>query len=527
MSTTTVLVAAPKSESTVSLKSRLPRWLRSLCGLSALTLLAFLLLGYHPYVEDAGVYVPGIKLALHPGLYGIGSEFVTAHMRLSLFAYWFAALVRLTHLPLSVLLLAIQLLSLLLLLFSVREIARLCFSETRAQWGAVTLVAVTLATPVAGSSLFLFDPYVTGRSFSTPFILLAVCACIKRRPLAVLLALLVAGCFHPLMAIYAAGFILVLWAVQSGRIAIAAALCGCAVLASGLLQFIQRNAVETSAYLNAALSRTYFYLGQWHWYELIGLAGPLLIFALLIYACRNQPDMHLRRPVAVCAITCLLIGVTAIVIDLLFARASVHTHLIARLQVMRNFHVPYLLLFTLLGGLMGRYWLRSSVLRWALTFAALSAIVIVAQLRTWPATSYYELPGQPSHNQWVQAFQWMRANTPQQDLVALDADYITADGEDAHNFRTIAERNTLADYSKDGGAAAIFPELAPRWMSEHIATAGLSSMSDEQRIQRLAPMNVTWVVLQQKYQTGAARTAFACPYRNATVQVCKLPALTL
>jgi len=163
------------------------------------------------------------------------------------------------------------------------------------------------------------------------------------------------------------------------------------------------------------------------------------------------------------------------------------------------------------------------VLRWALTFAALSAIVIVAQRQTWPDSNYYELPGLPPHNQWVQAFEWVKAYTPQHDLVALDANYITADREDAHNFRTIAERDTLADYSKDGGAAAIFPELAPRWMSEHTATTGLSSMSDAQRIQQLSPLSVTWVILQQKDQTGAARTAFACPYRNATVLVCRLP----
>ena len=60
-------------------------------------------------------------------------------------------------------------------------LARRCFARAEAQWGAVLLVTLCLTVPVAGSSLFLMDPYVTSRSISTPVTLLAVVACLDRR----------------------------------------------------------------------------------------------------------------------------------------------------------------------------------------------------------------------------------------------------------------------------------------------------------------------------------------------------------
>ena len=53
---------------------------------TALTLLALLVHGYHPYAEDGGVYLPEIKRLLDPGLYPHGAEFVVDHLRYSLFA---------------------------------------------------------------------------------------------------------------------------------------------------------------------------------------------------------------------------------------------------------------------------------------------------------------------------------------------------------------------------------------------------------------------------------------------------------
>ena len=55
--------------------------------------------GYHPYVEDAEIYVPGIKKLLNPELYPFNAGFFASHAHLTLFPDLIAASVRITHLP--------------------------------------------------------------------------------------------------------------------------------------------------------------------------------------------------------------------------------------------------------------------------------------------------------------------------------------------------------------------------------------------------------------------------------------------
>jgi hypothetical protein len=148
----------------------------------------------------------------------------------------------------------------------------------------------------------------------------------------------------------------------------------------------------------------------------------------------------------------------------------------------------------------------------------LGGLLYGVERATYPALAQVELPGVESRNPWAEAFLWVRQNTPVDAVVALDADYIQAAGEDAQGFRAIAERSSLADFSKDGGSAAIFPALAEKWMIEHTADTGLSRISDEERRRRLAPFDVHWLILQQP-----AATALACPYANQRVKVCRLP----
>jgi hypothetical protein len=62
--------------------------------LLGLTLLALLVHGYHPYAEDAGIYVAGIKLQLNPQLYPSSAAFLRPYLRLSWFSNWNAWLVR-------------------------------------------------------------------------------------------------------------------------------------------------------------------------------------------------------------------------------------------------------------------------------------------------------------------------------------------------------------------------------------------------------------------------------------------------
>ncbi len=486
--------------------------------LLGLAVLALLVHGYHPYAEDAGIYVAGIKLRLNPQLYPASAAFIRPYLRLSVFSNWNAWLVRTLHLPLDVVLFVAYVATTWLLLYSCLLLARRCFARAEAQWGAVVLVTLCLTVPVAGSSLFLMDPYVTSRSISTPLTLLAVCACLDRRPRRTVGCLAVVGLFHPLMGLYAAGFVLLLAAVQRKSWAALGALSAAALLLGAAVQSSQRHVAETAAHHVAVLTRYYYFLSVWHWYEWVGLAAPLVLLAL--YSCWHGDDASSlpRRADGTLALGSIAIGALAIALCLLFARPESRSHLMATLQPIRSFLFVYYCMFLLLGGLLGEYWLQRVAWRWALLVCSLGGLMYGVERATYPALAQVELPWVESRNPWAEAFLWVRHHTPVNAVVALDADYIQADGEDAQGFRAIAERSSLADFSKDGGSASIFPALAEKWMVEHTADTGLSEMSDAERARRLAPFHVSWLILQQP-----AATSIECPYENERVKVCRLP----
>jgi hypothetical protein len=487
--------------------------------LLGLAVLALLVHGYHPYAEDAGIYVAGIKLRLNPHLYPASAAFVRPYLRLSVFSNWNAWLVRALHLPLDVVLFVTYVATTWLLLYSCLLLARRCFARTEAQWGAVVLVTLCLTVPVAGSSLFLTDPYVTSRSISTPLTLLAVCACLDRRLWRTVGCLAVVGLFHPLMGIYAAGFVLLLAAVQRRSWAALGALAAGALLLGEAVQASQRHVVESAAHHIAVLTRYYYFLSVWHWYEWVGLVAPLALLAVYGWWREKDDDRSLpRRADTTLALGSIAIGVIAIALCLLFARPESHSHLMATLQPIRSFLFVYYCMFLLLGGLLGEHGLQRVAWRWTLLACALGGLMYSVEHATYPALAQVELPWVESRNPWAEAFLWVRHNTPTDAVVALDADYIQADGENAQGFRAIAERSSLADFSKDGGSASIFPALAEKWMVEHTADTGLSQMSDAERARRLAPFHVSWVILQQP-----AATRLECPYENERVKVCRLP----
>jgi len=493
--------------------------------LFVLTLAAIAINGYHPYSEDAGIYVAGIKQAANPVLYGSSAVFVTASSHMSRFSAFNAWLARSLSVSLDLQLFATQVLTTWLLLYACWKLACLCFRRNETRWASVVMVAVCLSVPVAGSSLFMLDPYVTARSFTMPFTLLAIAACLDGEMLRAGLLLTLVALFHPLMAIYAAGFLMLLWAIRRESSIGTAALIVSAVAAGAAIQFTQRAVIESTAYRAAVATRPYFFLADWHWYELLGLAAPLALLAIFTYwqsgpSSRNRPAFFAAfacNSAAMLACTSIVIGLTSIAVSLLFVHPGSRSHFIAAMQPMRAFIVIYLCMFLLLGGVLGEFWLRREPWRWVVLFACIGAAIAFFQNQAYPASAHLELPGATNGNGWNQAFLWIRANTPLDAIVALDANYIHARGEDARGFRAVAERGSLADASKDGGAAAVFPQLAERWMTEHAAQAGLNAIDDAERLRRLAPFHVSWIVLDRQ-----ATTAMSCPFQNDLVKVCRL-----
>jgi hypothetical protein len=199
---------------------------------TALTFLALLVHGYHPYTEDGGVYLPEIKRLLDPGLYPHGTEFVVGHLRYSLFAPAMAWMVRESHLSLEMVLLLVHLATFWATLFAAWLLAARCYASREARGGAVALLAVWMTLPIAGTSLMLMDPYVTARSLSTPCVLLGLVGALRfllprfedeedtahdrRMGLTLCCAALAgAGVMHPLMGAYGFGLVLLLFTLLS------------------------------------------------------------------------------------------------------------------------------------------------------------------------------------------------------------------------------------------------------------------------------------------------------------------------
>jgi hypothetical protein len=495
---------------------------------AGLTVLAVLIHGYHPYAEDGGIYLPGVLKLVHPDLYPTWSGFVTAQMRFSFFAPLIAGVVRLTGLSVVVCFFFAYLLSIWGTLYAAWQIIARCARSREASFGAVLILALCMSAPAAGTSLLLVDPYVTARSISTPFGLFALAAAIDvisefkatNRIRAGRLALcagslLMAALMHPLMACYAAGCVvlLVCASINDTRFRIAAfGAVGLFVLAvAAMVELLAPG--QPTGYATVALSRHYWFLSAWQWYEIAGLVAPLVVLWAI-----NRRRTVLNNRGGWLVQTAIAAGCIGITVSLLFAHQSAHTYFVAMLQPLRIYQTIYILVLLVVGAFVTATFLEGDAVRWAAMSIVLGALMLCVQLETFPHSAHIELPHRGPVNAWEQGFVWIAKNTPTAATFALDSKYIESQGEDAQNFRALAERSSPPDYTKDAGIAAIDPGLTSAWMSGEALGDGLSSESDTERRRKLAGARVQWVVLPEGSATG-----FDCPYRNQVMKVCRVP----
>lgn len=487
---------------------------RPVVFIGGLTCLALLIQGYHPYVDDAAIYVAGIEKVIHPSLFPLHAEYVLPHLKHSLFSFALGWFIRVLHVPLSYALFGTYLISIALMVFACWRLTCLLFTTPQARWGAMLLITATLTLPVAGTAIFFIDPYLTARSFSTPATILAIAYVLERRMLASALCLIAAFVLHPLMAAYAIGYVITLSLLRTQRwnwlagLAVLVMLIGLAGSHSGNLLG------DSPAYKIAAMSRSYFFVNSWTWYEVFGLFPPLAA-AVIYWASR---DFGLQLNYSRVSAASLYVGILALLFAVCFARTQ-DSILLARLQPLRAFQLIYILFFLLLGSLLGEYFLRRRWWAWIGFFTVIAGTMFTAQIYIYPSLAHIEWPWSQTVNPWEEAFLWIRSNTPNDALFALDPHYQAQPQEDTLGFRAMAQRSVLADWSKDGGVAAIYPAVAAEWWSEMTATEHFSQWTDAQRIQVLAPYHVNWIVLPH-----AAATQFVCPYVNSAVRVCQLPA---
>jgi hypothetical protein len=270
----------------------------------------------------------------------------------------------------------------------------------------------------------------------------------------------------------------------------------------------------TGAAREALLSRTYFFISKWAWYEVLGIFAPLGLLAWFAFRPPRGTTPAFRR-----------LARTLVPFGLLFTAAGValsstaKLENFARLQPMRAFHLIYMIFFVLLGGLAGEHVLRRNAWRWAALFVPLAAGIWILQAVSYPFSPHVEWPGSDGGNRWVAAFLWVRGHTPKNAVFALDPNYMAAAGDDQHGFRAVAERSALADNLKDSGAVSLFPQLADQWKRQVMAQTGWAGfdLADFHRLARQYP--VTWIVARQPNPAG-----LRCPYSNGGVAVCRINA---
>src|ERR1700694_3902745 len=125
---------SPGSSVPGSVRSGLNR--KQLFLLLLLTLGALLVHGYHPWAEDAEIYLPGVEKILHSELFPFGAEFFQSHASLTLFPNLLAALLR-TTLSFEQVLFLVHLASIFLLLLACWELSGKCFPDPKARLGGV------------------------------------------------------------------------------------------------------------------------------------------------------------------------------------------------------------------------------------------------------------------------------------------------------------------------------------------------------------------------------------------------------
>lgn len=484
--------------------------------LAALTTIAFLVLGYHPGLEDDSFYLAAVKWRLHPALFPHDADFFRVQFQATVFDKLIALSVHLTHLSISWNELLWQIAAIFFLLLGCWRISRRCFRRPEAQWSAVALIAALLSMPLPGIAILLADQYLHPRTLATAAILTAIVAILDRKLWRAIVWLAVAFAIHAIMACFGISFCLFLWWMLRRPTALQSPATAALLIPLGWLFEPASN-----AWRQAAATRGFYFLGSWHWYEWMGVFAPLVI----VFALRRFLQMRrdANRAVLPLLSALLYFGIFQTSVGLAIMLPPSLERL-RPFEPMRYLHLVYLLLFLIVGGLLGSYILDRRLYRWALLFVPLSFGMFYAQRQMYTASPHVELPFMSPGSDWLRAFDWIHHTTPIDSLFAVDPHYETLPGEDAHGFRALAERSVLTDYEKDGGMAARVPSLAPRWLAEVAALNGWRNFQDRD-FQRLKhDFGVNWIVLSREDSQFSAPDpqVMICPYANSEVKVCRL-----
>jgi hypothetical protein len=263
----------------------------------------------------------------------------------------------------------------------------------------------------------------------------------------------------------------------------------------------------------ALASRTYYSVYRWAWYEWLGALAPLFLFWLLWRMAEKKGQTLLAR----FALAVFAYGVFQQVVAMALLAPESLVRL-TPLQPMRYLQLVYIFMALAAGGLLGNFVLKAKAWRWAVYLLVINGGMFLVQWDLIDDGAHLELPWMATANPWLQAFDWIRVNTPRDAYFALDPRYLAAPGEGFHNFRALAERSQLADGIKDTAVVMEVPSLAPTWHEQQLAQAGWQhfQLADFQRLK--AQFGVDWVLVSNPQPPG-----LDCRWHNDALAACKVP----
>lgn len=503
--------------------NRIALSLRRISGVVLLTAVALVIHGYHPYAEDAEIYLPGVLKNLNPALFPTNDEFFGEHAGHTLYPNLIAFSVRATHLPLPWAAFLWHLASIFLLLAASWRLAAALFEDDRARWAAVTLMTVLLTLPLAGSALYILDQYLNPRNLAAFAALFAIAEMLHRKYGRAALCLIFAAAMHPFMAIFAIMFCAWMALLNYFRprflgfsreaLPIPAKP---SILVAFALPFGITFEPPPPQYHEVALRQPSHFILRWEWYEWLGVIGPVLVFWGIAGWARRRGLANLELISRAMAPFVFVAMLAAIGLGI-----PARFEALTRLQPLRCLALCYMVLVVVGGGLIGQYLLQRHVWRWLTLFLPLACGMHFAQSQVFPASASIEWPWSAPRNAWAQAFEWIRANTPVDALFALDPRHMELPGEDENGFRARSERGMLADLVKDKGACSMFPPLSVKWAEQTADEQNFQDFGNEDFARLRKKYGVSWVVVQQ---TAAQKSHLAldCPYENSAVRVCRL-----
>ncbi|MGD0901959.1 MAG: hypothetical protein ABR924_03360, partial [Terracidiphilus sp.] len=354
------------------LRLRMKRAVFESLALLLFTALGFAVMGYHPGLEDDGVYLTAVKADLNPALFPHDAEFFRLQLQATFFDGWMARFVQWTGVPLAWAELLWQFAALFLILWASRRIAGQLFAERPAQWAAVAMVAAMFTLPVAGTALNVADQHLHPRNLATALILLAASRILEGRRWQAVPLLALALLLHPIMAALGISFCVFEALALQRKAGLRLRAVEDSLAAAAPLGWV--FAPASPAWRQALDTKTYFFLNRWTWYEWLGALAPLFLFWLLWRVARGRGEVRLAR----FALAVFAYGVFQQILAMVILVPS-SLERIAPLQPMRYLQLVYIFMALAAGGLLGRFLLKARIWRWAVYLLVVNGGMFLVQ----------------------------------------------------------------------------------------------------------------------------------------------------